>query len=129
MLYEKQFGFRSGYSTNNGIVQLFDKIFDSLGKEHFTLWVFIDLLKAFDTVYYSIILKNWNFMAQLTIESFLSNKKHYINVDENKKTYLKYVTCTVPQESIVWPLLFLVYDNDLPNVFHLLDPIMFTKWY
>ena len=40
-------------------------------------------------------------MAQLTIESFLSNKKHYINVDENKKTYLKYVTCTVPQESIV----------------------------
>ena len=56
ILYEKQFGFQSGYSTNDAIVQLVDKTFDSFEKEHFTRGVFIDLSKAFDTVDHSILL-------------------------------------------------------------------------
>ena len=42
ILYEKQFGFQSGYSTNDAIVQLVDNIFNSFEKEQFTLWIFID---------------------------------------------------------------------------------------
>ena len=49
ILYEKQFGFQNGYSTNDAIVQFADKSFDSFEKEQFTLGVFIDLPKAFDT--------------------------------------------------------------------------------
>ena len=64
--YEKQFGFQSGYSANDAIVQLIDKIFHSFEKEQFILGVFIDLPKAFDTADHPILLKNWNFMPYLT---------------------------------------------------------------
>ena len=57
ILYEKQFDFQSGYSTNDAIVQLIDKMFDSFEKEQFTLGIFIDLSKVFDTVDHSILLK------------------------------------------------------------------------
>ena len=59
-------------------------------------------------------------------ESYLSNRKQYIEIGENSKTDLKYVTCGVSQGSILGPLLFLVYVNDLPNASRLLDPIMFA---
>ena len=56
----------------------------------------------------------------------LPNRKQYIEISENSKTDLKYVTCGVPQGSILGPLLFLVYVNDLPNASRLLDPTMFA---
>ena len=51
ILYEKQFGFQEGCSTSDAIVLLVDKIFDSFEKEQFTLGVFIDFSKAFDTIH------------------------------------------------------------------------------
>ena len=131
ILYEKQFGFQSRYSTNDAIVQLVDKIFYSFEKEQFTLGVFIDLSKAFDTVDHSILLKKLKLYGITDknlawFESYLSNRKQYIQIGENSKTDLKYVTCGVPQGSILGPLLFLVYVNDLPNASRLLDPIMFA---
>ena len=57
IFYEKQFGFQGGYSTNDAIVQLVDKIFDSFEKEQFTLGICIGLSKAFDTVDHWISLK------------------------------------------------------------------------
>ena len=131
IVYEKQFGFQSGYSTNDAIVQLVDKIFDSFEKEQFTLGVFIDFSKAFDTVDHSILLKKLKFYGItdkniVWFESYLSNRKQYIEIAENSKTDLKYVTCGVPQGSILGPLLFLVYVNDLSNASRLLDLIMFA---
>ena len=59
-------------------------------------------------------------------ESYLSNREQYIEIGENSKTDLKYVNCGVLQGSILGPLLFLVYVNDLPNASHLLHPILFA---
>ena len=58
-------------------------------------------------------------------ESYLSNRRQYIQIGENRKTYVKYVTCGVLQGSILGPLLVLVSVNDLPSASSLSDPIMF----
>ena len=131
ILYEKKFGFQSGYSTNKAIVQLVDKIFDSFEKEQFIQGVFIDLSKAFDTVDHSILLKKLKPCGisdknLARFESYLSNRKKYNEIDEKSKTDLKYVTCGVPQGSILGELLILVYINSLLNSSRLLDPIMFA---
>ena len=131
ILYQKQFGFQSRYFTNDANIQLPDKIFDSFEKEQFTLGVFNDLPKAFDTVDHSILLKKLKFYGITDkniawFESYLSNRKQCIEIGENRKTDLKYVTCGVPQGSILRPLLFLVHVNDLSNASRLLDPIMFA---
>ena len=87
--------------------------------------------KTFDTVDHSILLKKLK-LDGITgknlawFESYLSNRKQYIEIDENSKADLKYVTCGVTQGFIIGPLLFFVYVNDLPNASHLLDPIMFA---
>ena len=126
ILYEKRFSFQVGYSTSDAIVQLVDKIFDSFEKEQFTLGVFIDLSKAFDTVDHSILLKKLKIYGitgknLAWFQSYLSDTNQCIEIGENSKTDRKYVTCGVPKD-----LLFLVYVNDLANASRSLDPIMFA---
>ena len=54
ILYDKQFGFSTGHSTNHAISQLVDQIYEAFKKSEYTLDVFIDLPKVFDTVDHSI---------------------------------------------------------------------------
>ena len=87
--------------------------------------------KAFDTVDHPILLKKLKLYGITDknlawFKSYLSNRKQYIEIGENSKTALKYVTCGVPQRSVLGPLLFLVHVNDLPNASRLLDIIMFA---
>ena len=124
ILYKKQFGFREGRSTEHAIIQLIDQIKSSFDKNHFTLGVFIDLSTAFGTVekpnQYGVKGNNIRLF-----NSYLHNRKQYITFT-NKCTAFENKTCSVPQGSILVPLFFLIYLNDLPNVSKLLDPIMFA---
>ena len=110
----------------NEIKQIVFKIFE---KGEFTLGVFIDLSKAFDTVDYNILIKkiekygiNGNILKLL--KNSLHNRKQYVFYDIKNKDLLS-ITCGVFQGSILGPLLFLIYVNDLFRASSLLNEIMF----
>ena len=92
--------------------------------------MFIDLQKAFDTVDHDILLRklelygirgtgnNW-------FRSYLKNRKQYININGTKSDY-KQVLHGVPQGSVLGPLLFIIYINDLPKALIFSDPSLFA---
>ena len=60
LLFHKQFGFREGHSTDHTLIKLIDSIYDSFNQNKYTLGVFIDLSKAFDTIDYNILINKLN---------------------------------------------------------------------
>ena len=79
ILYSKQFGLQNGHSTDHAVVQLVDQIIESFENNEYTLGVFIDLSKAFDTVDHSIILKKFELYG-ITVR----NHRQFIQINEKK---------------------------------------------
>ena len=131
ILYSKQFGFQSGHPTKHAILQLAKQIHESFENNLYTLGVFIYLSKSFDIVNHSIILKKLEVYGihgknLEWFKSYFRNRKQYIQIDDKNKTDFLLVTCEVPR-SILGPLLFRLYVNDLSNTSKILDPIIFAN--
>ena len=115
MLTDSQSGFRPGFSTDTCLLGLTDYIRGELSKGKLVGLVLLDLQKAFDSVDHGILLQKLEFMGIKSVDwfrSYLSGRKQCVKVDGDVSDFLD-VTCGVPQGSILGPILFLCYVNDM----------------
>ena len=126
----KQFGFLSNRSTQDALFDFCENVYDALNAKKHNISILIDLKSAFDTVNHSILLKklelygirghglNW-------IKSYLSDREFFVglnNVCSTKHT----VNIGIPQGSILGPIFFIIYNNDLPLVSTSLSTTLFA---
>ena len=132
-----QFGFRNNHSTFMALVILVENLVNALGNGKCAVGIFSDFQKAFDTVDHGILLDKLDCygirgIAHELFISYLSSRQQSVMYNGYESEF-KMMRCGVPQGSILGPLLFLLYINDLTDVsiflcqyFLLMIPIFFA---
>lgn len=118
LIHKNQSGFRPKHSCQTALVRLIDSWLSSINKKQTVGAVYLDFKKAFDLVHHKTLLKKLEIYfpnSQVTnlIESYLTNRSQYVLLN-GKNSHKKIIQSGVPQGSVLGPLFFIVYINDLP---------------
>ena len=119
LFFSSQYGFRKEHSTELACIEIVDRIIMSLDENETPINIYLDLSKAFDTLDHNILLSKLRYYGIKYTEynlfkSYLSNRKQYVEF-EGELSQLKEIKTGVPQGSILGPLLFIIYMNDIPK--------------
>lgn len=117
IISKNQFGFRKNLSTEDAIFEVTKTLYNSIEKNKKQIAIFIDLAKAFDTVCHKRLIEKLNNygirgVPNQLINSYLEARKQCVKIDKEKSNF-KTITCGIPQGTILGPILFSLYINEL----------------
>ena len=132
LLYESQYGFRNNHNTVQAVTELLGNILTGFEENNITVALFLDLSKAFDTLEHATLtakLEHYGVRGTPLrwFTSYLHNRKHYVRYNNVKSEYNKEpMKYGVPQGSVLGPLLYLIFCNDLYKCIEKCKVIMFA---
>ena len=130
IINNNQYGFRAGHSTSCAIIDFIHKVASAKDNNEVMLGLFLDLSKAFDTLNHHILLvKLYQYgIRGIDLDLFkiyLLHRHQFVSIANVKSNYQE-IKCGVPPGSILGPLLFILYINDLPSVSRIIKSILFA---